>query len=258
MRPVHVSTRVSFSHVALGIVSLALLVPACQATGTAATGQAPSGTSITVGVVPSVDNAPVRGAVSGGLFRRRGLDVTIKPFSARSPEVKALASGQIDIAAGDYVDFFYLQATGKASLHLVADGYDATSSIMEVLTEPGSGVTTPSDLAGKPGATPLAQLIPAGSGGDPPDNVPENLETRATESVLQSDGVSPATITWKPTPEQNMIQELSSGQVTAILVTEPYVLQAESQLGAVEVLDSLSAETASLPLSGYFSLASYS
>ena len=258
MRPVHVSTRVSFSHVALGIVSLALLVPACQATGTAATGQAPSGTSITVGVVPSVDNAPLRVAVNDGLFRQHGLNVTIKTFSSLSPEVKALASGQIDIAAGDYVDFFYLQATGKASLHLVADGYDATSSIMEVLTEPGSGVTTPSDLAGKTVATPLAQLIPAGSGGYAHDNVPYSLETLATESVLQSDGVSPATITWKPTPAQNMIQELSSGQVTAILVTEPYILQAESQLGAVEVLDSLSAETASLPLSGYFSLASYS
>lgn len=258
MRPVHVSTRVSASRVALGIAAVALLASACQATGSAATGQAPSGTSITVGVVPGVDNAPLRVAVNDGLFSQHGLNVTIKTYSSLTPEFQALTSHQIDIAAGDYVDFFYEQAIGKASLHLIADGYDATSGIMEVLTLPGSGVTTPSDLAGKTVATPPAQLIPPTGGNSyAHDNVPYSLETLATESVLQSDGVSPATVTWKPTPAQNLVQELESKQVKAILATEPYVLQAESQLGAVEVLDSLSGETTSLPLSGYFSLASY-
>jgi NitT/TauT family transport system substrate-binding protein len=255
MRPVHVSTRVSASRVALGIAALALLASACQATGSAA---APSGTSITVGVVPGADNAPLRVAVNDGLFSQHGLNVTIKTYSSLAPEFQALTSGQIDVAAGDYVDFFYEQAIGKASLHLIADGYDATSGIMEVLTLPGSGVTTPSDLAGKTVATLPAQLIPPTGGNSyAHDNVPYSLETLATESVLQSDGVSPATITWKPTPAQDLVQELSSGQVKAILATEPYVLQAQSQLGAVEVLDSLSGETTSLPLSGYFSLASY-
>jgi NitT/TauT family transport system substrate-binding protein len=35
------------------------------------------------------------------------------------------------------------------------------------------------------------------------------------------------------------------------LVSEPYVYQAESQSGAVEVLDAASGSTANLPLSGY-------
>jgi NitT/TauT family transport system substrate-binding protein len=258
MRPVHVSTRVSASRVALGIAALALLASACQATGSAATGQAPSGTSITVGVVPGADNAPLRVAVNDGLFSQHGLNVTIKTYSSLAPEFQALTSGQIDVAAGDYVDFFYEQAIGKASLHLIADGYDATSGIMEVLTLPGSGVTTPSDLAGKTVATPPAQLIPPTGGNSyAHDNVPYSLETLATESVLQSDGVSPSSVTWKPTPPQDMISELASGQVSAILATEPLILQAQSQLGAVELLDSCSGETANLPLSGYFSLASY-
>jgi len=258
MRPVHVSTRVSASRVALAIASLALLASACSGTGSAATSQAPSGTSITVGVVPGADNAPLRVAVNDGLFSQHGLNVTIKTYSSLAPEFQALTSGQIDVAAGDYVDFFYQEATGKASLHLIADGYDATSGIMEILTLPGSGVTTPKDLAGKTVATPPAQLIPPTGGNSyAHDNVPYSLETLATESVLLSDGVSPATVTWKPTPPQDLVQELSSRQVKAILATEPYVLQAESQLGAVEVFDSLSAETATLPLSGYFSLAAY-
>jgi NitT/TauT family transport system substrate-binding protein len=45
--------------------------------------------------------------------------------------------------------------------------------------------------------------------------------------------------------------------VKAILTTEPYILQAEEQLGAVELVDASSGVTSGIPMSGYFSLASY-
>jgi NitT/TauT family transport system substrate-binding protein len=45
--------------------------------------------------------------------------------------------------------------------------------------------------------------------------------------------------------------------VVAILATEPYILEAEEQLGAVEVADVSSGVTSGLPMAGYFSLASY-
>ena len=106
-------------------------------------------------------------------------------------------------------------------------------------------------------ATPEPQLIPSLNGSYTTDTVPYSLETLATESVLGSDGVTPTGVTWKPTPMQDMIRELRSGQVSAILATEPYIIQAESQLGAVEVMDSCSGITANLPLSGYFSLAAF-
>jgi len=54
-----------------------------------------------------------------------------------------------------------------------------------------------------------------------------------------------------------MIGQLRSGQVSAILATEPYITEAEAELGAVEVMDACSGLTANLPLSGYFSLAAY-
>jgi NitT/TauT family transport system substrate-binding protein len=258
MRLVQVGISSSASRLALGIASVALLVSACHVLGTSASGPA-SGTQITVGVVPGVDNAPLHVAAEDGLFRAQGLNVTIKTYSSLRPEIHALTSGQVDIAAGDYADFFYEQAAGLASLHLIADGYDATSNLMEVLTLPGSGVTTPQDLSGKTVATPEAQVIQPGSsaGSCANDTAPYNIETLATESVLASDGVSPTSVCWKPTPAPDMIGELRSRQVSAILVTEPYILQAESQLGAVELLDSCSGETTDLPLSGYFSLAAY-
>jgi len=50
----------------------------------------------------------------------------------------------------------------------------------------------------------------------------------------------------------SMISALRDQRVSAIVATEPYILQAETQLGAIELLDACSGVTAGLPLSGYF------
>jgi NitT/TauT family transport system substrate-binding protein len=92
-----------------------------------------------------------------------------------------------------------------------------------------------------------------------PNNVagqPYSLDTVATQSVLTNDSVKPASITWKPmAPEgpHGLIAALASHQVNAILATEPLIFEAESQLGAVPVLDAATGSTANLPLDGYFS-----
>src|SRR5262249_56664441 len=99
-------------------------------------------------------------AAKNGLFRDRGLNVVVKTYTSLRLEFQALKNGSIDIAAGDYADFFYAEAVGKASLHLVADGYDAMSNVMEVLSLPGSGITTPQDLVNKLVPTPNPHLIP--------------------------------------------------------------------------------------------------
>ena len=111
-------------------------------------------------VIPGTDTAPVMIAAKDGLFRDHGLDVAVKTYNSLQSEVQALKNGSVDIAAGDYADFFYEDAAGKASLHLVADGYDATSNVMEVLSLPGSGITTPQKLAHKVVATPKAAADP--------------------------------------------------------------------------------------------------
>jgi NitT/TauT family transport system substrate-binding protein len=241
------------SRIALITMSAALAVSACSISGA---GNSGSG-QLTVGIVPGIDNSPLMVGLQEGLFRDHGLNVVTKTFPSLKPEFQALKNGSVDIAVGDYADFFYEEATNMASLHLVADGYDAVPGVMEVLTLPSSKITTPQGLQHKVVATPEPQLIPSFNGSYTSGIVPYSVETLATESVLQSNGVPPTSVRWKPTPMQDMIRELSSGQVSAILATEPYVIAAQSQLGAVEVMDSCSGPTASLPLSGYFSLASY-
>jgi NitT/TauT family transport system substrate-binding protein len=241
-------TSTAARRISLGLLAVTLLTAGCTASGSSAVGGGPS---ITVAVIPGTDTAPAMIAAKDRVFSDHGLNVTVKSYNSLQAEVQALKSGNVDIAAGDYADFLYEDAVGKASLHLVADGYDATPNVMEVLSLPGSGITNPQQLAHKVVATSEPQVIPSGN------SVPYSIETLATQTVLNSDGITPTDVTWKPMPEQNMIGALSSGQVNAILATEPTITQAESQLGAVEVMDSCSGPTAGLPLSGYFSLATY-
>jgi NitT/TauT family transport system substrate-binding protein len=243
-------TRAAVLRIAPVVLSVAVLTSGCHAFGTGASGAAGS---ITVAVVPGIDNAPLRVGVQDGLFQQHGLKVTVKDYQSLDTEFQALTSGQAQVAVGDYTGFFYEQATGRAALRLIADGYDASSNSLAILTLPGSGITTPQQLQGQPGgvATPSAQVIPYSHA------VPYDIQTLAAEEVLQNDGVSPSSVNWIQMPVQNMIGALRSGHVKAILAAEPYILEAEKQLGAIEVMDASSGVTSGLPMSGYFSLASY-
>jgi NitT/TauT family transport system substrate-binding protein len=225
---------------------LALLTVGCQVPW-APSGPSPASQQITVAVVPGLANAPLQVAVRNGLFARNRLDVTVQTYQTLQQAYSALASGQADVISGDYAGLLYMQAhSGRTELRLVADGYDATPGVMEILTLPGSPITAPQGLQGKAVATPPGQLAPYSA------VAPYNIETLAAEAVLQSDGVSPSSIQWKPMVPGSMIGALRDHTVSAIVTTQPYTLQAETRLGAVELLDACSGVAAGLPLSGYF------
>jgi NitT/TauT family transport system substrate-binding protein len=251
MRLTWAGVRVSILRTALTVVTAATGVSGCHVLGVGASGAANGSGSITVAVAPGIDNAPLQVGVQDGLFQQHGVKVTIRNYSSMGAEFQALTSGQAQIAVGDYTDFFYEQANGRLSLRLIADAYDAASSSVAILALPGSGITTPQQLAGHGVATPPPQTIPYSPA------VPYNIQTLAADEVLQNDGVSPSSVAWTPVQGPDMIAALQSSQVGAILVSEPYVLQAEEDLGAVEVVDASSGVTSQLPLSGYFSLGSY-
>lgn len=260
MRLVHVDARPSrfitlirrFRPTA-ALLSAGLMLAGCGVLGGASGAEVSGGgQTLTVAAVPGVDDAPLYVARKEGLFQQHGLKVTIRNYQTVKQEIAALNQGQADIAAGDYANFFYAASHGKLQdLRLIADGYDAAPSVVEVLTRAGSPISSPQQLAGKTIATPEPQAIPLSS------TTPYSLEMMATEAVLRNDGISASSITWVPMPEQQMVGALKNRKVDAILVTEPYILQAQTQLGAVPVLDSCSGVTAALPLLGYFGLDAY-
>jgi NitT/TauT family transport system substrate-binding protein len=237
----------------------ALLLAGCSLSGSGAAEQAPPGSSITVASVAGVGSAPLYVAQQQGLFKRAGLTVHIRSYRTAAAEVAALNNGTANVAVGDYASFFYAQEKAyahendaAAPMVVLADGYDAGPSIMEVLVRADSPIASPQDLQFRTIGTAEPQLLPYRLGGPP-----YSLETVAASSVLENDGIQPAQVTWKPMPADRLIGALRSGAVDAILVAEPEIYQAQSQIGARSVLDACSGQTVNLPLQGYFAPASY-
>ncbi len=206
-------------------------------------------TTITVGGLPVVDDAPLYLAVRDGLFKKEGLNVVVKTFSSSAAELQALTSGQISVAAGSDIVFLQAQASGGTSVRMIADGYEAAPNVMEVLVLPSSGITTPQQLANATIGVPPTQVSTT--------SWIKNIEELTTGAVLQDDNVDPTSMHWRQMPAPDLISSLEQGQVRAIVATEPYIIDAERTLGAIEVLDSCSGAVANMPLSGYFSLAAF-
>jgi NitT/TauT family transport system substrate-binding protein len=251
-RPVRRRSRVRIA--GGGAAAAVMLLAGCHVPGlSSAAGQAPPGSFVTVASVPGVGDAPLYIARHEGLFRQAGLTVRIHSYPSVAAEVAALRNGKANVAVGDYADFFFAQEhDARAPMVVVADGYDARPDVMDVLVGPDSRITSPEGLVGKTVGTAAPQLLPDISNGQP-----YSLDTVAASSVLMNDGVQPTAVTWKPMPATDLIGALRSHRVDAILVTEPEVFRAESQLGAQSVLDACSGESANLPLEGYFAPASF-
>jgi NitT/TauT family transport system substrate-binding protein len=238
--------------VCMAVIASMFLASCTHGTSSAAS-QVPAGSSITVASVPGIGDAPLYIALQEGLFRHAGLSVRIHPYQSVTDEINALRSGRADVAVGDYGSFFYAQERYSSSpMVIVADGYDAGPNVMEVLVNQGSSITSAQELSGKTIGTAASPPIP-----DTISGQPFSLETVAASSVLTNDGVQPTAVTWKSMPEKDLIGALSSHQVDAILVSEPQIFQAESQLGAQPVLDACSGQTLNLPLDGYFAAESF-
>jgi NitT/TauT family transport system substrate-binding protein len=221
-----------------------------------AAGPTASGT-VTVVASPQVADAPLYIGLKDGLFSQAGLTVHVVSAATVPQEVAMLRDGHADVAFGDYADMFYAQEQSPSpGLLAVADGYDAGPNVMEVLTLPNSPITTPAKLQDRTIGTDQQQAMPT-TNKKTGKFQPYSMDTVATASVLGSDNVDPTKIHWDPMPASGLIPALRQHQVSAILATEPIIYEAESQLGAVPVLDSCTGATANLPLDGYFTTSSY-
>jgi NitT/TauT family transport system substrate-binding protein len=250
-RSVTVGRVLRRSLIPLAALSLALAASGCHVPGTSSASVLPSGETLTVAVVPGIDTVPLQVAIQQGLFRQQGVSVTVKDYASVADAYYALKAGKVDVAEGDYTSFFFGIANRNAPLKLITDGYDASAGTMQILALPSSGINSPSGLLGKSVATPEAQIAPFS------DIFPYNMDTLATETVLQTEGVNPGGINWDAMPQNKMLAALKDHQVSAIVATDPLIIEAETQLGAEEVLDACSGVTANLPLDGYFSTASF-
>jgi NitT/TauT family transport system substrate-binding protein len=232
----------------LAAVSGLALVLAAGCGNSGSPGGAVSST-VVIAAVPGVGDAAIYLAQKDGLFAAEGLQhVRIENYKNQGAVVNALHNGDADIAASDYGNIFYSQSVSH-DLRILADGYDATAGSVEILTYPGSPIKSPVGL------THTNVTI-----GMPSDDIVPGLKGSSTASLNQAAAIqvlgnyvgnAAVSVKWKAESQQQEVRDLGSHKLQAILVSEPYIYQAESELGASEVLDAYSGQTAGLPLLGY-------
>lgn len=197
--------------------------------------------NVVIGILQAPDNAPVKLARLDGYFKAVGLDPVVKVFSSGPQMYPALANGSIDIADTNYVNFFTAVARRTLDAKIVADAYAATPDSFALLVGPNSSIKAPADLAGKKIAIQTAG----------------NVVELAVRSLLRANGVSPDSPQYLPVRFPDMPAALKTGQIDVAAELEPYLTEAERDVGATIPFPLITAATNDLALSGYIASSAF-
>ena len=95
---------------------------------------------------PNADHVGIYAAIANGDFRRVALDVRPRAPSDPAAPLKLLAAGQADLAISYEPELLLARDRG---LQLVSVGAVVQKPLTSIMALPGSGVSSPADLAGK-------------------------------------------------------------------------------------------------------------
>ncbi|MDO8382592.1 MAG: ABC transporter substrate-binding protein [Microbacterium sp.] len=189
-------------------------------------------TSIKVGVIPFAELAPFYIAIEDGIFDEHGLVVEPTQASGGASLITSLASGELQFIYSNYVSM--LQASSRGiPLEIVRENDRPGAQAIYVL--PDSGITTPTDLAGKSIAV----------------NSLGNIMELTSRAALEDAGVDLDTVTFVEIPPPNMTAALEQGQVDAAWLVEPFVTLASGSLGVTVAADVFGGDAADLPIAGW-------
>lgn len=213
--------------------------------GTSSSGPAPQGvvekSPIKIGILATVDNAPVRLADKRGIFQRNGLGVEVKILGSGPDALNEVKAGTLDICLINYVSFFEAVASGAVDARVVADAYQATPDSVALVAKPDTGIREPKDLVGK--------KISVHAIG--------NINELLLRELLKGNGLDPNSASYLDVKFPNIQAALKNNQIDAGVLVEPYITRAAQDLGAKPVLRLIDGPTADMPLSGYVAMKAF-
>lgn len=218
---------------ALGVCAAALAT-ACASPPSA--GKTPAGlTRVNVGVVTVADAASFFLALKDGFFRQEGLDVHYTLTAQSTAAMPDLLNGSIDVIGGaNYVNALQAQVKGTASIRILAANGECNPDSDGVLVLQHSGITSPAGLFGKTVAI----------------NITGNIQQLLIDRQLQANDLNPAKVRYAEIPFPDMLAGLKAHRVDAINEIQPYETEAESILGAQNILSPCINSTNGMPLTG--------
>ncbi len=173
---------------------------------------------VKVGLLPLVSSAPIFVAMEEGFFKEEGINVELKFFQAAQPIATAMAAGEVDVGATGLTAGLYNALASGLDAKIVADkgrewpGYKL-SGIVVSTREWEKGVRSIEDLSGRRiGVTQLGSTFHYMLG-----NILERHSMNLSQVKLVPLGAL-----------RSLVEALSSGQLEAIFVAQPFCTQAES------------------------------
>jgi NitT/TauT family transport system substrate-binding protein len=227
-----------------------LLAVGCSGGGSSSSA-APGGlekTNLVVASVPAVDSAGLYIAQQRGLFTAEGLRVTIVPAVSGKTTINGQLHGKFDVTSGNYVSYILANADPKAAglskpadFRVLAPGSIMESSNQDIMVLPHSSIQTVSQLKNQKIAV----------------NVTQNIGQLLVSSVLSDNAVPVNSNDFVPVEFQNMAAALQQHKVAAAWMPDPFITEAEENIGAIPLADSNQGSTENLPISGYMVTASW-
>ncbi|GAB3485347.1 ABC transporter substrate-binding protein [Amycolatopsis cihanbeyliensis] len=194
----------------------------------------PEQQKLRVGVGNPIDTAPLRLAVARGRFERAGLTVELVEQANQDEGMAQLRAGELDVAFATDVAWFEAASEGT-ELRLQGEAYTAGRGTMALMTLPGSIYQEPMDL--------LSPRIAV--------DAPAGLGTLTTRSTLGAAGAEVDRIRFTRTAPSEMAEALRRDEVHAAWMVEPYLTEAQKDLGATVLADTARGATTDFPMSAY-------
>jgi NitT/TauT family transport system substrate-binding protein len=228
------------------LLPLAILVAVACGGGNqtgGSTTQSKTPVTLTVGVIPIVDVAPIYVGVQQGFFKDQNLDVKLELAQGGAAIIPAVVSGQYQFGFSNVVSEL-LAADKGLKLKIVSQGVQATdnpdSDYSAVLVKQGSPIKDCKGLEGKTIAV----------------NTLNNIGDVTIKATCEKQGANVSAYKFIEVGFPDMTAALQKGSIDAMWSPEPFVTQAK-QAGAQPIAFNYVGTAKKLTIATYFASADY-
>ena len=198
---------------------------------------------ISVGVIPIVDTAPIWLGKEQGFFEDAGIDLDIQITTGGAAAVPGVVSGDFQFAFGNVMSVMVANDKGL-KMEFVANGNstsgDTASDFGAVVVSADSDIKTAADLSGRTVSV----------------NNLSNIGDTTIRKVVEEAGGDESAVKFVEIPFPEAPPALSSGQVDAAWIVEPFLTQSV-EAGARVISYNFAETDPLLDISGYFTSAEY-
>jgi len=192
------------------VAALPLLTSGC---GGSDEPQASSGggetATVTLGVIPIIDVAPVYLGQEQGFFEEQGIELELSAGQGGAAIIPGIVGGSLDVGFTNNLSLVIASATGLP-LQVAASGVDSTGDPALdpfTISTADDSITRPADLAGKRVAV----------------NAVNSIGDAVVKASVEADGGDPSSIQFVELAFPNMTAAMTAGDVDAAWIVEPFV-----------------------------------